>query len=77
MYKLSNEQFDKLKKAVELLPYGEGFRALTENEQNVIVSAEAVLLDLIRQKKEENKKIAEYIAERRKTDKNYARPKKG
>lgn len=73
---ISVEEFDILEKAVKLLPYGEGFNALSHEEQATILKADLVLQELYRKRKAFNKKTATYVAERRKTDKNYGRGKK-
>lgn len=77
MYKLSNEQFAILMQAWKLLPAGEAYRRLSTEEQDLLVQADSVWIDVIRKKRTENKAFAKYVAERRKTDKNYCRPKNG
>lgn len=73
---ITNKQYEALKAAIYLLPSGDAFTALPKEEQDTIVAAQVVLMDLYRKKKASNKKTADYIANRRKTDKNYARSKK-
>ena len=73
MYKLKNDDYDKLKNLFDILPRGDEFKKLSIEEQDTIISAEVVMIKLIKQKKETNKKVAEYIADKRKIDKNYAR----
>lgn len=70
---LTNEEFDAIKKALELLPYGNAFAVLKEEAQDIITSADAVMVGLLKKKKTNNKKVAEYIADKRKSNKNYAR----
>lgn len=74
---ITNKQYEALKAAIYLLPSGDAFTALPKEEQDTIVAAQVVLMDLYRKKKASNKKTADYIASRRKVDKNYARSKKG
>lgn len=74
---ITNKQYEALKAAIYLLPSGDAFTALPKEEQDTIVAAQMVLMDLYRKKKASNKKTADYIANRRKADKNYARSKKG
>ena len=73
---ITNADFEILEKAIMLLPKGAEFEALSTSDQLKIVDADMVLCRLIKKKKEQNKRTAEYIAERRKTDKNYARSRK-
>lgn len=73
---ITNADFSILEQAIMLLPQGEEFEALSTEKQHIIIEADIVLCKLIRKRKEDNKRIAEYIAERRKTDKNYARSRK-
>lgn len=73
---ITNKDFEAIEKAVLLLPAGEAFSRLNKETQQIIIDADVVLTKLIHKKKEQNRKTAEYIAERRKTDKNYARPRK-
>lgn len=70
---LTNEEFDAIKKALELLPHGKAFAILKEEAQDIITSADAVMVGLLKKKKTNNKKVAEYIADKRKSNKNYAR----
>lgn len=74
---ITNKQYEALKAAIYLLPSGDAFTALPKEEQDTIVAAQMVLMELYRKKKAINKKTADYIANRRKADKNYARSKKG
>lgn len=70
---ITNSDFEAIKKALELLPRGEAFKTLSDDEQKTIVSAETVMIKLYKKKKTDNKRTAEYIAKKRKTSKNYAR----
>ena len=73
---ITNKQYEALKAAIYMLPSGDAFTALPKEEQDTIVAAQMVLMDLYRKKKASNKKTAAYIANRRKADKNYARSRK-
>ena len=73
---ITNKQYDALKAAIYMLPSGDAFTYLSKEEQDTIVAAQMVLMDLYRKKKASNKKTAAYIANRRKVDKNYARSRK-
>ena len=70
---LTNEEFNAIKKALELLPHGEEFNNLDKGNQNIIVNADTTMINLLKKKKANNKKVAEYIADKRKSNKNYAR----
>lgn len=72
MYITKND-FNTLKKAIELLPHEEQFNNLTEDHKNIIIKADAVLIELLKKRKKDNKRQAAYIAEKRKNNKNYAR----
>lgn len=73
---ITNKQYEALNKAIYLLPSGDAFKALPKEEQETIMAAQVVLIDLARKKMADNKKTAAYIANRRKADKNYARSRK-
>lgn len=70
---ITYKEFDAIKKALELLPKGAGFTELSPEEQRTIVDADVVMMNLLKKKERANKRTAEYIAGKRKTNKNYAR----
>lgn len=70
---MTNADFNKIEKALNLLPHGEQFLALPEDTQKTIIDAQVVLVRICRKKKASNEKTAKYIAEKRKKNKNYAR----
>ena len=70
---MTNEDFNKIEKALNPLPNGEAFTALPADMQKTIIDAQVVLVRLCRKKKASNEKTAKYIAEKRKKNKNYAR----
>lgn len=74
---LTNEEFNTIKRALELLPQGNSFIKLSKKKQDIIISADDTMVKLLQKQKANNKKTAQYIAEKRKTNKNYARSKKG
>lgn len=70
---ITNSDYKAIERALRLLPQGEEFNALPENEQKTILNAELIMIKLYKKRKANNKRAAEYIAEKRKTNKNYAR----
>lgn len=70
---LTKEEFKAIEKALMLLPNGEEFRKLNKEEQDIVVNANVTMINLLKKRKKNNKKTAEYIAEKRKENKNYAR----
>lgn len=70
------EQFKTVEKAFALLPHGEEFNRLNAETQETITNAEIALIKVLQRYKKEKKHTAEVIAERRKTNKNYARGRK-
>ena len=70
---LTNSEFDAIKKALELLP---DMTELGEAEQNIVMNANKAIDSFLRKKTAINQRTAEYVAEKRKTNKNYARSKK-
>ena len=73
---LTKKEFEAIKKALELLPHGEEFERLDGEIQDIIINADATMVNLLKKKEASNKKTAEYIAEKRKINKAYARSKK-
>ena len=72
---INKDEFEAIEKALMMLPHGEYFKRLNEETQAIIINADIAMVNILKRKKKSNKKTAEYIAERRKTDKNYARKK--
>lgn len=70
---LKNKEYETLKSIMSLFPTGEDFQKLPEDQKALIEKYDTLMLVLYRRKQEGNKKTAEYIAEKRKTNKNYAR----
>jgi len=70
---LTNSDFEAISKALQLLPSGEQFRELDPDIQLIIIQADMTMANLIKKKKQVNKRTAQYIAEKRILDKNYAR----
>ena len=57
----------------EFVPQGEAFEALPKEQQEAIVKADMALMAILKRHKAQNKRTAEYIASKRKKNKNYAR----
>lgn len=72
---IKKDEFEAIENALMLLPCGEWFKRLNDETQTIIINADVAMVNILKRKKKSNKKTAEYIAERRKTDKNYARKK--
>ena len=72
---IKKDEYEAIENALMLLPQGEWFKRLNEETQTIIINADIAMVEILKRKKRSNKKTAEYIAERRKTDKNYARKK--
>ena len=70
---ITNKQFEAIERALKLLPEGEAFNILPKETQEIIISADITLVELRKKKTKDNKRIAKYIAEKRKDNKNYAR----
>lgn len=70
---ITNADFAAIEAALRLLPNGKEFRILPEETQKIIIDAEVVMVNLCKKKKRDNKRTAEYIAEKRKGNKEYAR----
>lgn len=70
---ITNKDFEAIKKALDLLPYGEEFNRLSKEKQSIIVNADTTMINLLKKKEKDNKRTSKYIADKRKTNKNYAR----
>lgn len=70
---ITNKEFDAIKKALDLLPKCAGFDALRKESQDIIINADVVMMNLLKKRERDNKRTAEYIAGKRKVNKNYAR----
>lgn len=70
---ITNEDYAALEAAIHLLPEGEAFNKLDIETQTIITKADMTLIKLLRKQKQSNQKTAAYIAEKRKSNKNYAR----
>ena len=66
---ITNNEFNTIEAAV-LLHKADG---LTDEEAMIVTSARDVLSRLKEKKEKDNKRIAGYIADKRKVNKNYAR----
>lgn len=72
---VTTKDFKALEEALALFPTGDDFASLPAEVQNIIVEADSVLVRLEKKRRASNKRTADYIAEKRRTDKNYARGK--
>ncbi len=70
---LKKKEFEAIETALRLLI---DYDKLCECERRILLQADISLMNVVRRNKELNRKTAKYIAEKRKIDKNYARPKK-
>lgn len=70
---ITNKEFEAIEMALKLLPRGDEFKNLPRETQDIIVNADATMVNLVRKKNANNKRTAEYIANKRKENKNYAR----
>lgn len=70
---VTNADFKAIENALRILPHGKDFDKLDKDTQAIIVDADETMLKLYRKKKETNKRTLDYINEKRKTNKNYAR----
>ena len=73
---VTKEEFKTIENLANVLCTVWDFVAMPKELQDAITAYDMTLMHLIKKKKASNKKTAEYIAEKRKSDKNYARSKK-
>lgn len=72
---ITNSDFKTIEKALMLLPHGEEFEALTDEQQNIIVKADVTMVKLLKKKKKDVARQTKYINEKRSINKNYGRGK--
>ena len=60
---LTNEEFNTIKKALELLPHGNAFVGLSEDKQDIIVNADKVMINLLKKNNAEEKEVIDYVGE--------------
>ena len=58
---LTNEEFNIIKKALELLPHGNAFVGLSEDKQDIIVNADKVMVNLLKKNNAEEKEVTDYV----------------
>lgn len=68
---ITNKDFNAIKTAWELLY--ENWYSFNEAEQDIIVAAGRAIIENEKKRKANNARTAAYIAEKRKSDKTYAR----
>ena len=73
---ITKSDFLAIEQALRLLPQGPAFMALSDEEQAIISEADRVMMALYKKGVRNNKRTAQYIANKRKDDPNYARSKK-
>lgn len=66
-------QYERLKAVGRLLPCGKELQDLNRDDREIIYKYDQTMLELQDKRKRDNKRIASYIAEKRKDNKNYAR----
>lgn len=70
---ITKKDFEAIRDALALLPHGAPFEALPQEDRDTITRADAVMMELLKKRRRDNARTAQYIAERRKTNRNYAR----
>ena len=76
MFMLTNDEFEAMKVvAYDLLFEIVDFKTLTSEQKDMILRSDNAIIEAISRKRKTNKRTREYIAEKRKVDKNYARKK--
>lgn len=70
---LKKEEYETIKEVALLFPTGEDFEKLPEETRDTITRLDVLLSNLYKRQKASNAKTARYIAEKRKTNRNYAR----
>lgn len=69
---ITNNDFKAIEAALQTIT-PERFNQYTKEEQNAVILASTTMVNLLKKKKANNKRTAEYIANKRVNDKNYAR----
>ena len=57
----------------DFVPQGAEFENLPKEQQEAIVKADTAIVNILKRHKAQNRKTADYIANKRKQNKNYAR----
>lgn len=70
---MTNTDFKTIEEALKLLPHGEEFNKLPEETQNIIVKADVTMVNLLKKKKRDNKRIRDDLRKRRAENKAYGR----
>lgn len=70
---ITKKQYEAIAQALALLPVGTDFTRLSKSEQHTILCADEVMVELLQKRQADNERTAKYIAEKRKTNKRYAR----
>ena len=69
---ITNKDFETIEKALMIF-VGDEFIRLKPEQQQLLIEADDVMINLAKKKKANNDRTSKYIAEKRKTNKNYAR----
>lgn len=69
---ITNKDFKAIEAALQTIT-PERFKQLTPEEQQAVIMADNTMVNLLKKQKANNKRTAEYIANKRVNDKNYAR----
>jgi len=72
---MTNADFKAIEEALALLPQGEAFDALPKKDQDTIIQADIVMVNLLRKKKKDVARQVAYINNKRKQNPNYGRGK--
>lgn len=72
---MTNADFKAIEKALRLLPQGAAFDALSKEDQDTIIKADVVMVNLLRKKKKDVARQVAYINNKRKENPNYGRGK--
>lgn len=69
---ITNKDFQAIEAALQTIT-PERFNQYTKEEQEAVIEASTTLVNLLKKKKANNKRTADYIAKKRTIDKDYAR----
>ena len=70
---ITNKDYETIKNIYTLLPTGTAYDRLPAEDKKKIEDFDMTLKSLLSKKEKDNKRIAAYIADKRKDNKNYAR----
>ncbi len=67
------DEFKAIEKARNILLSTEQFKMLSEEEQNIIIQADVALVKIWKRYKKDNERQKNYVADKRKSNKDFAR----